>query len=667
MSNTAQKKTQRKTRAQRAADELRANERARKMPGIFEFEVLVNDLYSPARGVSTKRPRDDVWTFKRGRAFGAHDLKRHVEQKESLAVTWGERANVRVIDVDAHDGSDPKTVLPVVWEQVQALHYARGIVIPDMKGTEIPKMLDGSPLPIAGVIATTPRGAHYEERLEPSEEETAYADKMRVEACLEHYGVKNLDGKVEVMPNQNGGSRLPLGHGCTFLWPPVGKVDLETGIEILSSLKPVPREFSDFPFVVPRRDQDVPLDEFIECTQLDEEPICEYDPDEPTFPAPPSVISECKLDLVPQIYEGGDVPKRSEAGEVFIRETEMVRENGADCGKRNQQLWNMCFLLRLTKGLSREAATAEMTTWIDNAPHTSADLSDKSKRNENLRQVHRLMNKIDAKLASGEFFIGGSGRSAASWDPLLMFPNDASLLPTFEALGLAELRRVDGTSMLDGLPTWMQTALPALVGAIKRYTVGGRIVIPVNAVKAYARTNMSKKCPFTGDDKKAYQVLLDALVRFGIIGGLISAGNVAKRKASVYESNVEEDANERRADGAEVDPAGRVPEAESGDESELGQGSGTDASRQHAAEGSAREVVCGTDEGDSRHLGADVQGSEDAAPAAPTSESFAELLAPWSVRKVFAGNPSGGRGQGASSDGLDAGRHCRHGDTRLVS
>jgi hypothetical protein len=348
-------------------------------------------------------------------------------------------------------------------------------------------------------------------------------------------------GITEVMPNRNGGSRVPLGYGCEFIWPPVGRVDLAAGVEILSSLKPVPREFSDFPFEVPRRDQDIPMEEFIEYTTPAEEPISEYDPDEPTFPAlpaPQSVVLKCKRDLVPQIYEAGGVHKRSAAGEVFIRETELVRENGAARGKRNRELWNLCFLLRLTQGLSREAAVAELTTWLDSASHTSADLSDRSKRNANLRQVERLMNKLDAGIVSGRFYVGGSGRASASWDPLLMYPNDKTLLPTFAEVGKTELRRPDGASMLDGLPSWMQTTLPALVGAIKRYTVNGRITMPVSALKSYARTNTSKRCPWTGDERPAYQVLLWALARFGIIGGVISGWSAAKGKATLYESNV---------------------------------------------------------------------------------------------------------------------------------
>lgn len=671
MSNTAQKKTQGKTRAQRAADELRANERARTVPGIFALEVLVNDLYSPARGVSTKRPRDDVWTFKRGCAFGAHDLKRHVEQKESLAVTWGERANVRVIDVDAHDGSDPKTVLPVVWEQMQALHYARGIVIPDMKGTEIPKMLDGSPLPIAGVIVTTPRGAHYEERLEASEEETAYADKMRVEACLERYGVANIDGKVEVMPNGNNGSRLPLGYGCEFLWPPVGKVDLATGIEILSSLRPVPREFSDFPFVVPRRDQDVPLEEFIVCTMRDEEPICEYDPDEPTFPAPPSVVLDSTLDLVPQIYEEGGVPKRRASNpkgpSEFTVEALRVRVEGASRGKRNREMYNQVFLHRCTKGMSREAVVVEMTRWIDDAPHASADLRDVSMRDAMIKHVHRLLNNIDAKLASGQLYQLGASCSSESWDPLLLCVETDEQRAAFIEAGKAELRRADdGSSMLDGLPAWMQTSLPAFVGAVKHYTVGGRIMIPVNAAKDYARTKMSKKCPWTGVEKPAYAILLDALARFGIIGGLLSAGNAAKKKASVYESNVEEEANEQRTTGADVDPAGRVPEAESGDGADKGQGSDTSAPRERGSESDARKVGGGADEGDHRDACLDVQGAVDV----PCVDSPGQLSAQDDDKRVLpseAGRRSRGRGREAPAHGDDAERRRRDIDVRLVS
>lgn len=670
MNTTAQKKRQGKTREQRAAEKQRANERARRAPGIFEFEVLVNDLYSPARGFATKKPRDAAWTYLKFEV-GAYELRRHVEQKESVAVNWGKHANVRILDVDAHDGSDPRTVLPLLYRQVQALHLGRGRALPDFTGTDIPTHNpDGSLVVLDGVIVTTERGLRYEEHLESSDEETAYADKMRVEACLEKYKVEDLDGKVEVMPNRNGGSRLPLGYGCTFLYPPVGAVDLATGIEILSSLKPVPREFSDFPFVVPRRDKDVTLDEFNVCTMLDEDTICEYDPDEPTFPAPQSVIKDCVPIRVPQIYEGGDVPKSRgvtpKGPSEFTVEAQRVRVDGASRGKRNREMYNQVFLHRCTKGMSREAVVAEMTRWVDNAPHTSSDLRDGGMRDAMIKQVHRLLNNIDAKLASGQLYQLGASCSSESWDPLLLCPKDDADRAKLAETGKVELRRADGTSMLDGLPTWMQTALPALVGAIKRYTVGGRIVMPVNAVKAYARTKKPKKCPWTGDERPAYQVLLDALARFGIIGGLISAGNVAKHKASVYESNVEEEANERRTDSADVDPAGRVPEAESGRSASEGQGSRTNSQCEREAAGDSREVGRCSDESRDRDACTDVQGAvrlscDDSPGQLPEHVDHKRVL-PSKVRRT-----SGGRRQGAAADDHDAGRDRRDGDARLVS
>lgn len=665
MNSTAQKSKQRKTRAQRAADKQRANERARRVPGIFEFEVLVNDLYSPARGFATKKPRDDAWTYLKFEV-GAYELRRHVEQKESVAVNWGQHANVRILDVDAHDGSDPRTVLPLLWRQVQALHLGRGRALPDFTGTDIPTNKDGSPVVIDGVIVTTERGLRYEEHLEPSEEDTTYADKMRVQACLERYKVEDLDGKVEVMPNQNGGSRLPLGYGCTFLYPPVGAVDLATGIEILSSLTPVPRDFVDFPFMVPRRDQDITTAEFIECTTVDEERICEYDTDEPTYPAPKNVVSECKPNLREQIYEGGDVPRKREGSSEFTVEAQRVRVEGASRGKRNREMYNQVFLHRCTKGMSREAVVAEMTRWIDDAPHTSSDLRDGSMRDAMIKQVHRLLNNIDAKLASGQLYQLGASCSSESWDPLLLRAETDEQRAAFTEAGKAELRRADDTSMLDGLPAWMQSSLPALVGAIKRYTVGGKIVLPATTVQHYARTKMSKKCPLTGEEKPAYVVLLEAAQRFGIIGGLISAGNAAKHKASVYESNVEEEEHEQRATSADVDPTGRVSKAESGRSAQEGHGSGTNSQCEREAAGDAREVGCCSDESRDRDACADVQGAVgvpcDDSPGQLSEHDDHKRVLPSKVRRT-----GSGRWEGATADDLDARRDRRDGNARLVS
>lgn len=674
MHNTAKKKTQAKTREQRAAEKLRANERARRAPGIFGLEILVNDLYRPDRGFATKKPRDDAWTFVKSTA-GAYEIKRHVEQKESLAVTWGKHANVRVIDVDAHDGRGVESILPVVWNHVQALHLGRGRALPDFTGGKLPtKNPDNSPVLLDGIIVRTERGgAHYMERLESSDEKTGYADKMRVAACLERYHAPMHLGITEVMPNENGGSRLPLGHGCEFIWPPVGKVSLEEGIEILSSLRPVPREFSDFPFEVPRRDQDITTAEFIECTTVDEEPICEYDSDEPTYPSPSSVSQNCVPMREAQIYEGGDVPKRAESSSKgpseFTVEAQRVRVEGAARGKRNREMYNQVFLLRCTKGMSRDAVVAAMTEWMDEAPHTSADLTDKSKRIEMIKQVHRLLKNIDAKLASGQLYQLGASCSLASWDPLLLRVDSDAELAAFIEVGKTELcRAADGSSMLDGLPAWLQASLPALVGAIKRYTVGGKIMMPRAALDAYARTKKPKKCPFTGQEKPAYIVLLETAQRFGIIGGLISAGKAAKHKASVYESNIEEEAHDDgNKDAGAVDPAGRVQEAESSGGTQAVRGSGEAWYAANETGGTADEMVGRTDEDRAWDACADVQGAvalscDDSAGQPPKHVGDQRMLS----SKVRRG--SSGRGEAAPTHDSHARRHDPgDGDVRAFS
>ena len=105
----------------------RACERSLEIPGVREFDSWVRDLFDPRQGVSTKRPGKDQHWFDNAKGFPTPvRLRQHVEHKESLAVTWGPRARVRMIDADAHGKSSPLDALPTLWDAIRALHIGRG-------------------------------------------------------------------------------------------------------------------------------------------------------------------------------------------------------------------------------------------------------------------------------------------------------------------------------------------------------------------------------------------------------------------------------------------------------------------------------------------------------------------------------------------------------------
>jgi hypothetical protein len=522
----------------------------------FEVTTLadwVRRTFDPQTGASVRGPRAVRW-FHVPKGFpGRKMLTPHLRGKQSVAVTWGPHANIRILDADAHDGAAPLSVLSVLWEGIQALHYGRGKVLPDLVGRALPTHHpDGSPVVLDGVIVTTPRGLHYIELLEPSSEDTPVVDKARVIETLRHYGVAVRYGRLEVFPNGNKQSRLPLGYGCEFVWPALGKVDAAKGIEILSSLRPVSRAF-------PERDGASETN-VCEATQdadkletTDNENVCEYDSAEPTFaPETRFMLARrrfCEARSAKSsgnrwgatLDEEGAFPRKGTGQSAFVEKMQTVLRDGATAGQRNREFWELCILLRLAWGWSREDVETRVADWIEHASHTSADLShlDVPKRRIALRHLRRLLDKLDVGLASGKFFQLGARKSGrTSRDPLLLMPETPDELAELVELGTAELQRVTGTSMLDGLPTWLQRTLPALVGGIRKWGRDGRIAMPRRTLEAYAHTKKSKRSPFDGVLRPASTVMRECLERFGIIGGVATAAVKGRRLAAVYESNV---------------------------------------------------------------------------------------------------------------------------------
>lgn len=521
----------------------RACERSLEIPGIREFESLVRELFDPQTGVSTKRPGKDRHWFDNAKGFPTPvRLRQHVEHKESLAVTWGPRARVRMIDADAHGKSSPLDALPTLWDAIRALHIGRGGWLGPLVDGAIP---DG--VELDGAIVTSPNGLHYLEVTEvPWSGDTLRDDVARVTACLREQCVDVRPGVIEVLPSSNGQSRLPLGHGCAFVFPDRGAVDVETGLSILRGLRPVPRTFDALGEGHRRED--------FERVEMVEEPswIASFDELEqlPTLDVvtlPKRDTSWRKLRSIrprEPLYEGrGSSGKcRSWSGKSpFVERMEQVIRDGASAGQRNRQLWDLCILHRLTWGGSREEVEDRVSAWFETAPHSSKDLSNltHSKRRSARRLLHRHLDRIDRGLVTGRFYQLGARKSdSASRDAMLLVASTPEEASELVALGDDYLR---GTTLLDGLPEWMQSVLPKLVGAVVKWSRRGRIVLPTSTLEFYAGTKASRTCPFTGERRASYRLLLDALQRCGVIGGVVAGANHGKRLASVYESNVGRD------------------------------------------------------------------------------------------------------------------------------
>lgn len=517
-------------------------ERSSKIAVVQAFGFWVRKWFDPQRGVSTKSPGNDRRWFDRVKGcMSPVDLRRHVEGKQSLAVTWGANARVRVIDADAHGKASPMDALATLWEAIRALHLGRDIWVKDLVNGAIP-----GDAKLDGVIVTTPNGLHYLEFLdEPWQGDTQRDDAARTTKALREMCVDVRPGRIEVLPSPNGQARLPLGYGCSFVWPPLGKVTTERGLEILEALQPVARTFEALG-EGHRREDVKRIDELVD--------------DEPTW-LQCSEQSETFIDhnvILPvkkqsrwrktprnkegvMLYEGEGFSGRRQGPSgksAFIEKMEAVLRNGASAGSRNSQLWELCILHRCTWGMSREDSEDRITSWAETAPHTSKDLADTSRtaRRAAKRSIVKHLDRIDAGLASGKFYQLGARKSdAPKREPLLLQVDLSEELGELESLGNDFLR---GTNFMHELPAWMQRAVPRIIGGVVKWSCNGKIAIPTAAVSRYAGTKKSKRCPFTGETRSSYKILLDALQRFGVIGGLLATPNRGKRLAGVYESNV---------------------------------------------------------------------------------------------------------------------------------
>ena len=517
----------------------RACERSLEIPGVREFDSWVRDLFDPRQGVSTKRPGKDRHWFDNERGFPTPvRLRQHVEHKESLAVTWGPRARVRIIDADAHGKSSPLDALPTLWDAIRALHIGRGGWLGPLINGAIP---DG--VRLDGAIITSPNGLHYIEVTEvPWSGDTLRDDVARVTACLREQCVAVRPGAIEVLPSPNGQSRLPLGHGCTFVHPARGAVDVETGLAILRDLQPVPRTFEALGEGHRRQD----FETVDEPSWEQFEDFEQFDPTEVTeLPKPRSRWRKATPNWVGDtLYEGRGISgkgRKTSGKSAFVESMERVIRDGASEGQRNRQLWDLCILHRLTWGGSREDVEARISAWFEKAPHTSKDLANltPAKRRAAQRTLRRHLDKIDAGLRSGRFYqLGARKGGPGSNDPLLLVADTLEESAELLALGNDFLR---GTTFLEGLPDWMQRTLPRLIGGVVKWSRGGRIVIPASTLERYAGTRRSRKCPFTWESRPSYKILLDALQRFGVLGGIAVVSNREARVAAVYESNVGRD------------------------------------------------------------------------------------------------------------------------------
>ena len=517
-------------------------ERSSKIPVVQRFGAWVRKWFDPQRGVSTKSPKKDRRWFDRvNGCMTPVDLRLHIEGKQSLAVAWGPNACVRVIDADAHGMLSPLDSLPTLWDAIRALHLGRDVVVPMLVNGAIPEGVK-----LDGVIVTTPNGLHYLEHLEaPWHGDTQRDDAARTTKALRAMCIDVRPGRIEVLPSPNGQARLPLGYGCTFVYPPLGKVNIERGLEILEALKPVPRTFEALGEGHRREDVervDAPATE--EPSWLEQFGDTEHfaDPNVFTLPKRPSIWRKRKPQTEGEtLYEGRGFSGRrsSPSGKsAFIEKMEAVLLNGASAGNRNSQLWELCIVHRCTWGMTREDSEDRITRWAETAPHTSKDLLDTSRtaRRAAKRSIVKHLDRIDAGLASGRFYqLGARKTDAPKREPLLMQVDCPDELDELTALGNDFLR---GTNFMHDLPEWMLHAVPRIIGGIVKWSRNGKIAIPSSAIERYAGSKRSRPSPFTGETRPSYQILRDALQRFGVIGGLLVAPNRGKRLAGVYESNV---------------------------------------------------------------------------------------------------------------------------------
>lgn len=521
-------------------------ERSSKIAVVQAFGAWVRKWFDPRPGVSTKTPKNDRrWHDRPNGKMSPVDLRKHVQGKQSLAVTWGDNARVRVIDADAHGMASPLDALATLWDAVRALHLGRDKWIGPLVEGAIPGGVQ-----LDGVIVTTPNGLHYLEHLEePWQGDTQRDDAARTTRALRAMCIDVRPGRIEVFPSPNGQARLPLGFGCSFVHPPVGKVDVERGLDILEALRPVSRTFDalgdehsrvadgamDDGTMDGASDEPSWLAMFGNAEELDDREVIT----QPKRPSRWRKVDANKTRVTlneGRGFSGRRVPPSGKS--AFVEKMESVLLDGASAGNRNSQLWELCILHRCTWGMSREDSDDRITSWIDLAPHASKDLADTSHsaRRSAKRLVHRHLDRIDAGLASGRFYqLGARKTDSPKRDPLLLQADRPEELDELVTIGNDFLR---GTTFLERLPAWMQRAVPRLIGGVVKWSRGGKIALPSVAISRYAGTKASRPCPFTGEIRPSYQILLEALRRVGVIGGLLAVPNRGKRLAGVYESNV---------------------------------------------------------------------------------------------------------------------------------
>lgn len=576
MNNTLTPEEQELKRQKRREANKRANDRARQVPGVHGFEIFVREAYNPQAGIGTRKPDSDrSWCFLPKCYFSATALAKHVAQKESLAVTWGPLATMRVIDADAHGQADRMEALPRLWQAIQALHFGRGTLLPELTNGRVPEGVA-----LDGVIITSPNGLHYMERtVDTSPGDRLAQDNARVLACFAKYDVTVRPGVIEVLPSTNGQSRLPLGYGCEFVYPAWGAVDLGTGLEVIASLGRVSRSFSDVEDCqalvsspTPRVDTyyegggvgESSFGESWEPESMSEQPEVTHDHEHTGYTVAKSnpvadVMRKAQrharkavtspTERVDTYYEGrkgGGEILGSESSE-FVESMEALLVNGAGAGTRNAEFWNLCLYLRCTRGYTREQTSDRVTKWIETAPHQSKDLSSilSSKRNSALRLLARHLDRLDVGISSGRFYQVGNGHdskkatASKAGDALLLCLTSKDQADSFYATGMEFLEGANGDSMIATMPEWIQKTLPVLVGAVAHWSRDGRIAISARTVQEYARTKKAKADPFDGKMRQAYQILIDLMVRFGVVSGITCKARKADRLAAVYETNTE--------------------------------------------------------------------------------------------------------------------------------
>ena len=571
MSTTTTTNAQELKKAKGRAARKRANDRARQAPGIAAFERFMKSAYDAQQGLAYQKPNA-------GRGWKDLDcayptaswLLRHADRKTSISITWGQKSTMRAIDADAHGSADRMTALPALWESIQAIHFGREVLLPELVDGKVPEGVK-----LDGVITTSPNGLYYLERtVETSPGDRLEDDKARILACFRQCGVTVRSGRIEVFPASTGQSRLPLGHGFTFVYPPLGDVGFEAGLEILAGMTRVRRDFPDVINSTPRvptiyegegastgevQEYDYSLD-----AERVEEERAEHlaNMEQPSYVVAASnerlesakvlhrrirrgenVTVTNPTPRVPTIYEGRGLSQEGKS--EFVCRMEQVIRDGATVGERNRASWEVCMFYRLTRGFSRDETESRVMRWIDDAPHTSGDLSNltTAKRAAAIRTLRTHLNKLDAKLASGEFYQLGNGTerhersTTKAGDAVLLNPTSHEQRESFRDAGIEFLRAPNGDSLLTVMPDWICSTLPILVGAIMHWSRNGAIAIPTATVKEYAGTCKPKVNPIDGTKKPAYMVLIALLEHFGVVAGIVRKAHKANRLAAIYETN----------------------------------------------------------------------------------------------------------------------------------